>query len=417
MLFHFASDLFRMLAFCMIASIFTALLLRLATKAAHPSRRYDFQPKVSVLLPVYNEGAGVSNTIDSIFSADWPESKLEIVAIDDCSKDDSYAHLERSRHRYGDRIKIGRNSVNSGKHVTQVKASHQASGDVFICIDSDCIFDKDAIRQLTACLWDARVGAVGGSVGVRNVNDNLLTMAQAVFYFRSFQFMKTFQYIQKNVSCISGCLFAIRAQLYRELEREIHDNNFLGARIRNGEDRYLTHLVALRGLRTVINPNAICWTSVPNKFWVLFSQQLRWSRSGYKDLLWTLSTLGRNFRIVGVVRTMAWLNPLLIGLLVLIFTILSVPMFGPGAFVRAMGFGMFSSVILSFFNVLLYSWLAPRLMPGSKRLDHPLLFVFCGLWGPVVLVLHFVALLTLDIGAWGTRETPSVTQKQPSTSA
>jgi len=40
-------------------------------------------------------------------------------------------------------------------------------------IDSDCIFDPDAIRELTACFAEPRIGSVGGRVGVRNPNDSV----------------------------------------------------------------------------------------------------------------------------------------------------------------------------------------------------------------------------------------------------
>jgi N-acetylglucosaminyltransferase len=342
--------------------------------------------------------------------------QLEIVAMDDCSKDDSYQYLEQAREHYGNRITIGRNPVNSGKHQTLLNASRHASGEVFICIDSDTIFDKNVIRELLACFCDPTVGAVGGSAGVRNVNDNLLTMIQAVMYFRSFHFMKLIQIVLKNVSCISGCLFAIRASIYREVEGDIHNNKFLGVPIRNGEDRYLTHVVALYGWRTIINPNAICWTTVPNKFWVLFSQQLRWTRSWFKDVLWTLIRPHANFKAVGVMRTMGWLIPSLPTVVVPSIIILIVAVYGPGVFIWMLGIGFLYATVTQFFYTCLYNWLAPKLMPGSKKISHPLLTIFASAWGPVMLVVNILGLLTLDNEAWGTRENVSVASQKPPSS-
>ena len=50
-------------------------------------------------------------------------------------------------------------------------------GEVILCIDSDAVFDSAAIRELTACLADPRIGAVGGAVGVCNLNKKILTAA------------------------------------------------------------------------------------------------------------------------------------------------------------------------------------------------------------------------------------------------
>lgn len=413
MFFQNEIELFKLLFLFLSGGALLGFFLRVATKAAHPRRDYTLQPKVTVLLPVYNEGAGVLNTIDSIFAADWPAGKLEVIAVDDCSKDDSYRYLEEARDRYGDRIKIGRNRVNSGKHRTLVNAAREATGEVFLCIDSDCLFDRNVIRELMACFCDPKVGAVGGAVGVRNVNDNVLTMAQAVLYFRTFHFGRLLQIMLKNVMVISGCLFAIRAPIYRDLESDINRHHFLGVPLRSGEDRYMTHLVALRGWHTLTNPNAICWTSVPNRFWTLFAQQQRWARSHVKDVLWTLSTLPSNFKKVGVARTLAWLNPSVAGLLLTLFTLLSVATNGPGTFIRLVGFGMLYVAVISLFFACLYNWLAPILMPGSTRLANPLYLALAGAWGPLMFLLKFVALLTQDVEAWGTRQSAPASPQQP----
>ncbi|MES4787776.1 MAG: glycosyl transferase family 2, partial [Nitrospiraceae bacterium] len=80
----------------------------------------------------------VLDTIDSILAAEWPHDKLEIVAIDDCSNDDSYAYMEQAQKLHGDRLSVSKNAVNSGKHITLTHALKKATGDIVICIDSDC---------------------------------------------------------------------------------------------------------------------------------------------------------------------------------------------------------------------------------------------------------------------------------------
>ena len=405
MFFHVMLEIFELLPVLLIICTAVNFLLRLLTKDAEPRRDYTYQPKVSVLVPVYNEGENILNTLNSIINADWPRDKLEIIAYDDFSKDDSMMYVQQIADANPGLVRVGRNPVNSGKHLTVLNASKHATGEIFIVIDSDCIFHKDVIKELVACFGgDSRVGAVGGSVGITNVNDNVYTMAQSITYFRSFQLGKLTQILQGGVSCISGCLFSIRASVYRDIEDDIKNLNFLGVKVRAGEDRYMTHTVMLRGWRTLINPHAICWTSVPNKFDVLFKQQLRWSRSALRDAVWTLVTLRKNFRIVGVNRTLTWLMPYLLAILVTFFALSCVKVYGPGVFWKGACYGVVYGALSSIISAMAYNFYAPRLMPGSKKINSVLLVGLFQAWGLISLMLHFMALFSFDQDAWGTRE-------------
>lgn len=397
-------ELFEMLPILLIIALVVNLLLRLATTVAQPARDYTYQPRVSVLVPVYNEGANILNTLNSIISADWPRDKLEIIAFDDCSKDDSMMYVRQIADAYPSLVRVGSNEKNSGKHLTVLNASRHATGEIFIIIDSDCIFHENVIKELVACYGDERIGAVGGSVGITNINDNVYTMSQAVTYFKSFQLGKLPQMAQGGVSCISGCLFSVRASIYRVIEPDIHNLSWLGVKVRAGEDRFMTHIVMLRGWRTTINPKAICWTSVPNTFNVLFKQQLRWSRSALRDTCWTLATLPANFRTIGVNRTLTWLMPYVLCILVTLFFFTCIPIYGIGVFWYGACIGVLFGSIHSILMALAYNYYAPKLMPGSVKISSPLKVGLFQAWGIVSWMLHFMALLSFDHDVWGTRE-------------
>ena len=57
-------------------------------------------PKVTVLIPAYNEGAMVEKALYSVAAADYPKDLLEIICIDDGSRDDTWNHIQRARQRY-----------------------------------------------------------------------------------------------------------------------------------------------------------------------------------------------------------------------------------------------------------------------------------------------------------------------------
>lgn len=384
------------------------LLVRLLTKAATPPKDYSYQPKVSVLLPVYNEGAHVLDTIRSILAAEWPHDKLEIVAVDDCSGDDSYQYLLQAQAESPDRVRVSKNPVNSGKHVTLTSALKEASGDIIICIDSDCIFDEQVIKELVSCFCDPKVGAVGGHIGITNVNENVFTMCQALVYFMSFQVGKMVQNVQGKLFCISGCLFAVRREIFMEVEEEVRNRNWFGIKVRDGEDRYMTHAILMRGWKTIINPSAVCWTAAPAKMDQLFSQQLRWRRSGLRDLFWTLARLPEHFRILGPRALLTALLPELFTVLWALFILTAVPVFGVAQAIEsvATAFLLFCSVFMV--AALAYNHYIKDIAKGSEKITYPLLAGMAGAWFIMdSLLVTLLALCTFDVGAWGTRESPA----------
>jgi hyaluronan synthase len=153
-------------------------LVRIGNPAWGITRDYSYEPSVSVLLHWFNEGRAVNETMESICRSHYPRDKFEIVAIDDRSADDSFDWILKAQNEFSDvRILASRNIRNCGKAETQSNALKMSLGEVILCIDSDAVFDSAAIRELTACLADPRIGAVGGAVGVCNLNKNILTAA------------------------------------------------------------------------------------------------------------------------------------------------------------------------------------------------------------------------------------------------
>ncbi len=99
-------------------------------------------PRVSVVIPSYNHSAYLRQCIDSVLAqthADW-----EIVAVDDCSSDDSVAILRS----YDDpRIRVYVNERNMGTYPTENVGLDLATGDYIAILNSDDYWEPDKLRQ------------------------------------------------------------------------------------------------------------------------------------------------------------------------------------------------------------------------------------------------------------------------------
>ncbi len=385
---------------CLLVSVVKyvmGIILKLSFPSAKVQKDYSYQPTVSVLMPCFNEGKTVYETIESISKSNYPAEKLEVIAQDDCSVDDSYEWMLKAQRDFTNiRIRTGRNAANSGKARTVCNAMEQSSAEVIISIDSDCIFHPDAISELTACFSEAHIGSVGGRVGVRNPNDNVITAIQAVIYYSAFQLYKIPENWTRSVCCISGCLFAIRRELLLEIEPAIRSRHWFGIPVNQGEDRFLTHQTLLRGYGTYINNDAMCWTTVPNTLSVLFKQQLRWRRSIVRDFFYTLKTLPQH--VWKLHPNAVWtliLTPLgaLVGFLVAVTALSSDPLAwaGPVPLIAALGIGAVLTWVIKKYS-------------AREAVAHPVAFGAYVAWSLVSsLLLTPLALFTMDSADWGTR--------------
>jgi len=103
-------------------------------------------PKVTVLIPAYNEGAMVEKALYSVAAADYPKDLLEIICIDDGSRDDTWNYIQRARQRYPHLIQAIRFPKNRGKREALYIGFLQGQGDYFITVDSDSVIGPDTLK-------------------------------------------------------------------------------------------------------------------------------------------------------------------------------------------------------------------------------------------------------------------------------
>ena len=72
-------------------------------------------PSVTVVIPAYNEGPMVERSIESALRSDYPADRLEVIAVDDGSRDDTFFHMERLRRRHPESVRLVRFAGNRGK--------------------------------------------------------------------------------------------------------------------------------------------------------------------------------------------------------------------------------------------------------------------------------------------------------------
>ncbi|HTE49596.1 MAG TPA: glycosyltransferase [Kofleriaceae bacterium] len=274
------------------------ILARLFRRQVENDVADDFEPTVTVITPMFNEGESIRRTIESILAQNYPRAKLSIIVVDDCSTDDSYEHA-LAEISGTPRATVLRNKVNLGKRRSINRAVRRATSEIIVSVDSDVLLDPDAVRNLVRRFTCPRIAAVGGRVDILN-RENWLTRMQAVEYYFGYQFLKGLERSFRAVMCLSGCLTAYRRSVLLELEPLLEGRNILGVAIKYGEDRFLTRQIIKAGYQTTMTLDAVCRTSAPNTLHAYFAQQLRWRRSNIVDYVGGMSHVWRLHSVVAV---------------------------------------------------------------------------------------------------------------------
>lgn len=349
-----------------------------------------FEPTVTIVVPMFNEGASIRDTVASLLEQDYPPDKLSICVVDDRSTDDSFEHA-RAAARGNPRVRVLRNPVNVGKRRSINHAVREATSEIVVSVDSDVVVERRAVRELVRRFTRPDIAAVGGRVEVSNRNDNWLTRTQAIKYFFGYEYLKNVERSYLTVMCLSGCLTAYRRDVLLDLEPILESRNVCGVPIKYGEDRFLTRQIVKAGWRTTLTLDARCWTKAPTTLGRYFSQQLRWRRSNLVDYLGGLHHVWRLHPVVV-------LHYLSLFALTLAYPLILFEALSRGALFDA---SLVHLGVLAVFGAVY--WRHARRLPADERV-HPTSFLGMAVLMPVTyLVLTPLALFTLDSGSWETR--------------
>lgn len=124
-------------------------------------------PKVSIIIPVYNSEMFIKKCIDSVLEQSFNE--YEIILINDGSKDGSKQILDEYKERYPEKIVVI-HQENMGVSKTRNNAIKMAKGRYIMFIDNDDYIDKDYVEVFVKEIEEQDFDVVLG--GYRRPNEN-----------------------------------------------------------------------------------------------------------------------------------------------------------------------------------------------------------------------------------------------------
>jgi mycofactocin glycosyltransferase len=112
-----------------------------------------------VIVPVYNGEATIAECLDSLLELRYPDDLLELLVVDNGSRDGTAAVLRG----YGGRI-VRLDESTRGPAAARNAGLRAARGEVVAFTDADCRVDPDWLTAIVAPLADWSTGIAGGTI-------------------------------------------------------------------------------------------------------------------------------------------------------------------------------------------------------------------------------------------------------------
>jgi cellulose synthase/poly-beta-1,6-N-acetylglucosamine synthase-like glycosyltransferase/peptidoglycan/xylan/chitin deacetylase (PgdA/CDA1 family) len=215
---------------------------------------------VSVIVPAYNESAGIEAAIRSLVRSDHP---IEVIVVDDGSTDGT-ADIVEAMGIPGVRVIRQRNS---GKPVALNTGLQAAHFDLVVMVDGDTVFERDTVRMLVQPFADPSVGAVSGNAKVGN-RRGLLGRWQHIEYVVGFNLDRRLFDLAECMPTVPGAVGGFRRTALARIGG-LSD-------VTLAEDTDLTMALCRDGWRVVFEERAIAWTEAPASLGALWRQRYRW---------------------------------------------------------------------------------------------------------------------------------------------
>jgi cellulose synthase/poly-beta-1,6-N-acetylglucosamine synthase-like glycosyltransferase len=273
-------------------------------------------PKVTIIIPAFNEGLGILDIVEAALSADYPN--FQVMVVDDGSTDDTIAQLNlvyalesktlgtfsristaskvTSYKSKSDPKLVVITKIHSGKADSLNLAINHCDSELICCIDADSIITPDSLRKMVVKFVDepsliALGGAISpsneilvenGEVKRRKSNQPIFVAIQIIEYLRSFTSWRTGWSYLDGLLIIGGALTVFKRDAviavggYRK-DSVCEDLEIILALHEHFLDKAIPYHVW-----TI--PDVICWTRVPTNANHLRKQRMRWMYGALQSL-------------------------------------------------------------------------------------------------------------------------------------
>lgn len=295
----------------LIATTFYALGYHSDKKRKKLLFRDEELPKVTIIIPAYNEEKSIGKTIKSITASEYPTGKLEILVVDDGSKDRT---LEIAKKYKSKIVKIYTKS-NGGKGTALNYAIKKATGEIIFTMDADTFVSPHSVREMTRYFKNPKVMSVTPSMLIYKPKGILQRIQQAEYLFGLF-IRKAF--VSVNAVHVTPGAFSAYRKTFFDKYGMYDEGNIT-------EDLEMSLRIQYNGYTIEYSPESPAYTIAPNKFKALMIQRRRWYAGLMKNTWKYRGIISPKYGDLGIfVIPIAWIS-IFLSVFVISYFIINIP--------------------------------------------------------------------------------------------
>ncbi len=255
-------------------------LARRRKRMTDEERAKSYQPRVSVVIPAWNEEVGLLRTVKSIIANTY--RNVEIVVINDGSTDASHRLMEQFvakkswQKKRPDLLLRYVYKENGGKGTALNTGIEHSTGEIILTVDADSVLAPHAIERLVTYFEDDKIDAAVGNVKIAR-NRTLIGLLQQLEYQFGFYYKRAHSVMGAEY-IFGGACAAFRKSKTFELIGLFDTSN-------RTEDIEMSLRTRYHGLHSVYAEDVISYTEGASTIRGLINQRLRWKKGRFDTFL------------------------------------------------------------------------------------------------------------------------------------
>ncbi len=194
-------------------------LLR-GTKVVYPITEL---PEVTLFIAAYNERAYVKAKMENTFSLNYPKDKLKIVWVTDGSDDGTPEEVLRYKN---DQTEVLHLPERGGKIGAMNRGMKFITSPIVVFCDANTMLGEESIIRIVRLFTDPKVGCVSGEKRVMSIGTEAASATEGL-YWKYESTLKKWDAELYSVVGAAGELFAVRRELYRDVEKDTLLDDFM----------------------------------------------------------------------------------------------------------------------------------------------------------------------------------------------
>lgn len=182
----------------------------------------DYEPEVTLFIAAFNEKDYVASKMENSRELDYPADKLRIVWVTDGSDDGTPEEIKKYEG-----VDVYHLPQRNGKIGAMNRGMQFVKTPVVVFCDANTMLGKESIRRIVRLFSNPKVGCVSGEKRIFSKEKDAAAGAGEGLYWKYESTLKKWDAELYSVVGAAGELFAIRSELYRDVERDTLLDDFI----------------------------------------------------------------------------------------------------------------------------------------------------------------------------------------------